>query len=65
MERSGELLLSLEAFAALLLEALFALALADLHHVVLPPPATLVGVHRHLVAVAANLGSSIRPQRHR
>lgn len=65
LKRSSELLLSLETLTALLLEALFALTLPDLDHVVLPPPATFVGVDCNLVAVAANLGPSIGPERHR
>ena len=62
--REGLLMSGLETFAALLLQALLALVLADLDHVVLASPATLVSVHCHLVMVAADLGSLVRPQRH-
>lgn len=65
LKRSGKLLVSLEAFATLLEQTLFALALADLDHVVLSSPAALVGVNGDLVTVAANLGSGIWPERHR
>jgi len=64
LKRSGKLLLSLEAFTTLLEQTLFALALADLDHVVLSSPAALVGVDGDLVTVAANLGSGIWPERH-
>lgn len=61
MGRGGER----QPLAALLEQALLALALADLHQVVLPAPPPLVGVHRHLVAVPADLRPRVRPERHR
>lgn len=57
--------LGLEALAALLEEALLPAVPPDLHHRVLPPPPSLLRVHRHLVPVPANLGPRARPQRHR
>lgn len=64
LKRSRKLLLSLETFATLLLQALFALALSDLDHIILSSPATLVSINCNLVTVAANLGSGIWPERH-
>lgn len=52
------------AFAPLLLEALFATRLADLHHVILSPPPALLRIDGHLVAIAAHLRPLARPQRH-
>ena len=62
--REGLLVSGLKAFAALLLKAFLALALAlaNLHHVVLALLATLIGFHRHLVSVTADLGSLVWPQ---
>lgn len=57
-------LLSLEALAALLQQALFALALADLHQVVLPPTPSLIGVDGNLVPVPADFRPRAGPQRH-
>lgn len=57
--------LGLEALATLLEEALLPAVPPDLHHRVLPPPPSLLRVHRHLVPVPANLGPRARPQRHR
>ena len=62
--REGLLVSGWKTFVALLLQALLALALADLHHVVLASLATLIGIHRHLVSVTADLGSLVWPQRH-
>lgn len=64
LKRSRKLLLSLETFATLLLQALFALALSDLHHIILSSATTLVSINGNLVTVAANLGSGIWPERH-
>ena len=62
--REGLLVSDLKTFVALLLQALLALALAlaNLHHVVLALLATLIGFHRHLVSVTADLGSLVWPQ---
>ena len=60
--REGLLVSDLKTFVALLLQALLALALANLHHVVLAMLATLIGFHRHLVLVTADLGSLVWPQ---
>uniref|UniRef100_A0A7N2KUI6 Uncharacterized protein n=1 Tax=Quercus lobata TaxID=97700 RepID=A0A7N2KUI6_QUELO len=48
--REGLLVSGLKAFAVLLLQALLA------------SPATLIGFHRHLVSVTADLGSLVWPQ---
>ncbi|KAL7189639.1 hypothetical protein ACSBR1_039310 [Camellia fascicularis] len=48
----------------LLEQALFALALANLNHVVLLPSLTLLDIDDNLVTVLANLGSRTRPERH-
>lgn len=45
-------------------EALLALALPDLHHVVLSLPAGFIGVHSQLVALFANLHASVGTERH-
>jgi hypothetical protein len=62
-ERGGDLV-RYEAFATLLLQALFSAALSDLDHVVLPSATTFLGVHGHLVPVPADLGPRAWPQRH-
>ena len=62
--REGLLVSDLKTFVALLLQALLALALANLHHVVLAMLATLIGFYRHLVLVTAVLGSLGWPQWH-
>jgi hypothetical protein len=62
-ERGGYLV-RYEAFATLLLQALFSAALSDLDHVVLPSATTFLDVHGNLVPVPADLCPRARPQRH-
>lgn len=52
------------AIPAFLQEALLALALPDLHHVVLSLPAGFIGIHGQLVALFANLHASVGTERH-
>lgn len=54
-------LLGLETFPTLLEQALFALVLPDLNHVVLPTPPPFLRIHGHLVPVPANLGPRTWP----
>lgn len=60
----GEELLRLHALAPLLLQALLAMILPDLVHVVLPPMPPLLGVDGDFVPVPADLRPRIWPQRH-
>ena len=54
----------LRALAALLLQALVTLALANLHHAVLPLAPRLRRVHRQLVRLHAALRAGARSERH-
>jgi len=60
-------LLRLKTLASLLLQTLLPTVLSNLHHGVLSPPPTFIGVHGDFVTVPTKLGPGVscRPIRHR